>query len=221
MQTQYQATSRRNIGSVPDLDLMTELNRRVATSVADSVNQLVSAFVTPLATAVAPTRPVATPTRKKSHMHDCGCGCDCERDMCHCQCCIGDVDLVVYGRVGERRVISITVENSRLREKEIKLELSNWTTRSGKPTGISAQIITPTEFKLPPCAEHSVAIVVNALPSSNDDSSDDRLPDVDECEVAFADLRVEGCDIRPIRIALAVLPRDCDTYDVECGCTCC
>jgi hypothetical protein len=223
MQTKYQATSRRSISSVPDVELMNEMNRRVVSSFADGVNQLMSVFMAPLVTAVSPARTAPTPTRKKHHLHDCGCGCDCERDMCHCQCCIGDVDIVVYARVGERRVISITIENSRRREKEIKLELSNWTTRSGKPSNVSATILAPTEFKLPPCSEHSVAIVVNALSSENisSDNPDARFPDVDECEVVFADLRVEGCDIRPIRIALALLPRDCETYDVECGCTCC
>ena len=49
----------------------------------------------------------------------------------------------------------------------------------------------------------------------------DRLPDVDECTVLYADLRVEGCGIRPIRIALALLPRDCYAYEAECDCGCC
>ena len=221
MQTQFQTAPRRGISSTPNVDLMAEMNRRMAASVADGVNQLMSAFIAPLAAAAAPARTAPGRTSHKPHMHDCGCGCDCEKDMCHCECCIGDVDLVVYGRVGERRIITITIENSRRREKEIKLELSNWTTRSGKPTDISAQILTPTQFKLAPCAEHSVAIVVNAVPNDISSSDDNRIPDVDECEVVFADLRVEGCDIRPIRIALALLPRDCDTYDVECGCSCC
>lgn len=215
MQTQFQTAPRRGISSTPNIDLMAEMNRRMVASVADGVNQLMSAFMAPLTAVAAPTR-----APQKSHMHDCGCGCDCEKDMCHCDCCIGDVDLVVYGRVGERRIITITIENSRRREKEIKLELSNWTTRSGNPTEISGQIVSPTEFKLAPCTEHSVAIMVNAG-LSDSTSDNNRLPDVDECEVIFADLRVEGCDIRPIRIALALLPRDCDTYDVACGCACC
>jgi hypothetical protein len=39
--------------------------------------------------------------------------------------------------------------------------------------------------------------------------------------VFSADLRVEGCDTRPIRIALALLPRDCNAYEIDCGCGCC
>jgi len=32
---------------------------------------------------------------------------------------------------------------------------------------------------------------------------------------------VEGCEMRPVRIALALLPRDCADYKVDCGCSCC
>ena len=48
-----------------------------------------------------------------------------------------------------------------------------------------------------------------------------RLPDVDECHVATSDLRIVGCDVRPIAIAVAVLPRICGPYEVGCGCGCC
>ena len=54
------------------------------------------------------------------------------------------------------------------------------------------------------------------------DTIDDRtLPDIDDCHVAIADLCIEGCDARPIRIAVAVLPRDCNSYTVRCVCACC
>lgn len=48
-----------------------------------------------------------------------------------------------------------------------------------------------------------------------------RLVDVDECHVATTDLRIVGCDVRPIAIAVAVLPRVCGPYEVGCGCACC
>ena len=45
---------------------------------------------------------------------------------------------------------------------------------------------------------------------------------MDDCLVAVADLRVEGCDIRcPIGIGVVLLPRDCDAFDLGCGCGCC
>lgn len=47
------------------------------------------------------------------------------------------------------------------------------------------------------------------------------LIDVDECVVAYGDLRVVGCDVRPVRIAVSVLPRDCHAHRVRCSCGCC
>jgi hypothetical protein len=46
------------------------------------------------------------------------------------------------------------------------------------------------------------------------------LPDVDRCLVSYADLRIKGCDLRSVRIAVAILPRDCDAYVVDCACAC-
>jgi hypothetical protein len=47
------------------------------------------------------------------------------------------------------------------------------------------------------------------------------LIDVDECVVAYGDLRIVGCDVRPVRIAVSVLPRDCHAHRVRCSCGCC
>ena len=65
-------------------------------------------------------------------------------------------------------------------------------------------------------AEHAEA--VRAVIASRDD---DTLIDVDECVVAYGDLRFGGCDNRPLRIAVSVLPRDCHAYHVRCSCGCC
>lgn len=177
------------------------------------------------------------------HHHDCGCDDRCYDDYCHCLCCIGDADLVVYAHLGERRVVPIEIENSRRREREIRLELSDWSSRGGRPTEISGQLVPPTEFTLAPCERREVLLVVNAvtgtagatlgkvaqgdLPAEREveereqEQERRRTPDVDECEVYYADLRVEGCDIRPVRIALVLLPRDCDPYEIDCHCGCC
>ena len=45
--------------------------------------------------------------------------------------------------------------------------------------------------------------------------------DLDQCLVVYADLRLKGCAIRRIRIAVAVLPRECGAYKGDCGCECC
>jgi hypothetical protein len=194
------------------------------------------------------------PGPHRDHHHDCGCGSEegcprCNADPCQCYCCIGDVDLAVYSRVGELRVIPIVIENERRREKEINLDLSDWTTRSGKPAPVRTRGLTPTKFTLGPCEERTVVLGVQVF---DDDAANAKanagaaaatataagkasgkrgevlvgegereLPDVDECLVAIADLRVEGCDHRPVRIAVAILPRDCDPFTVSCGCSCC
>jgi hypothetical protein len=50
---------------------------------------------------------------------------------------------------------------------------------------------------------------------------EDRLGKVDRCEVGYATIRAEGCLIRPIVVAIAVLPENCDSFRHPCGCGCC
>ena len=47
-----------------------------------------------------------------------------------------------------------------------------------------------------------------------------RMTDVDSCVSAYADVRFEGC-ARPQRVAVVVLPAECDAVDVGCDCGCC
>ena len=150
----------------------------------------------------------------------------CRADDCHCQCCIGDdLDLVVYSRLGERRVIPITLTNERRREREVTLELSAFTTKGGRalPFPVTGTIAGESTFTLAPCEERAVVIEVASeadTPVTNDQPG--KAVDVDDCLVAVADLRVTGCDIRcPIGIGVVLLPRDCDTFDLSCGCGCC
>jgi hypothetical protein len=65
----------------------------------------------------------------------------------------------------------------------------------------------------------AVAAVPGRLVGEDDDGR--RIPDVDDCLVAVADLRIQGCETRPLRIAVAILPRDCSRYEVHCGDRCC
>jgi hypothetical protein len=32
---------------------------------------------------------------------------------------------------------------------------------------------------------------------------------------------VEGCDMKPLRIAVAILPVECGPYCIDCSCGCC
>jgi hypothetical protein len=47
-----------------------------------------------------------------------------------------------------------------------------------------------------------------------------RTGDVETCVSAYADVRFEGC-ARPQRVAVVVLPAECDAVDVGCDCGCC
>ena len=160
--------------------------------------------------------------RDDDHCHHC------RPDACECICCIGDVDMVVYARVGEQRVIPLIVENERRREKAITVELGAWHTRGGGAAPVETVSFEPKSFTLAPCAERKILIAVKIAapphsPAGNATEGDASRapPDVDACLVATADLTLTGCDHRPIRIAVAILPRDCDPFTVGCGCGCC
>jgi hypothetical protein len=209
------------------LNEMAELNQQAMASVVDGVGRMMMDMAGTMTTSTRSTEM----HYERRHRHKYDCDCDdcrgkCGRDDCYCRCCIGDVDLVVYTRVGERRVVPLMIENSRRREKEITLELSDWTSRGGRPAKVTAQLSQPTSFTLQPCEEREVIVTINVTggddtPNVPDDTGAPRRQDVDDCEVAYADLRVTGCDIRPIRIAVAILPYDCGAYDIDCRCGCC
>lgn len=180
------------------------------------------------------------------HDSDCGCGCH-EHHDCHCECCITDADVVVHARCGEVRRIPVTFENDSRRERQVKLQLEKFVTQGGTDVQWATQL-SETEFTLKPCDHHTVTIAVlvrcdtlkgggstdKPTPQPGNDTStkineaagrllatDDRLGGVDRCEVIYATLRAEGCVVRPVVIAVAILPSDCDAYRRPCSCGCC
>lgn len=225
--------------TAPDL---TSMWREATTGWFDAVDSLVDA--------VAWQRPSVSAERCRcGSPHRCSCdswcscdsrcSCDsccswsdergCGAQPCHCRCCIGDADLVIYAKLGEVRVVPVRIENPRRRQREIRLELSDFSGGGRGVVDIEGRIVSDSTFTIEACDDHIVTLVVrvghvnNTTPSTGEvplrGDHDDR--DVEGCLVAYADLRVDGCDIRPVRIAVAVVPRDCDTFDVECGCGCC
>lgn len=183
----------------------------------------------------------------KTSASQCGC-MSCQPDPCACRCCVKDADLVVEARVGERRIVPIVIENAWRRERSLELELSSWTA-IGDDLQVRGRIVSETTFKLEPCGRAEVILVIEIGgetegkdPNTTSKALDGRttaakaneqqaangvaatrarLPDVEDCEIAYADLRIKGCDMRSIRIAVAVLPRSCQAYTVDCGCACC
>jgi len=155
----------------------------------------------------------------KAH-DDCGCHEQHEPD-CHCSCCIRDADAVEYSRCGETRLIPLTFDNDTRRERQVKLQLGAFATASGKELGWNAEL-SDTDFKLPPCGEKTVVLKVmvdcGALSGQREG---DQQPAVEECKVAYATVRAEGCLVRPLVVAVAVLPNDCGSHWSSCSCGCC
>ena len=148
------------------------------------------------------------------------CGCrECLPDRCHRQCCVSDADLVVYARVGERRVVPLVVENNVRRERSVELELSSFAARSASDTHVNGSLAGPHSFVLKACEEHTVLLQVDVI--GNPKADTETVADVESCTVFYADLRVKGCDMRSPRIAVAVLPRDCAAYRIDCRAACC
>jgi hypothetical protein len=203
---------------------------------------------------------VANVMRSAKTNPQASCGCPvCAPDPCSCKCCVSDADLVIEARVGERRIVPVIIENKWRRERDIEVELSSWT-KVSDTVEIKAEILGDHAFKLAPCGQAQVVLVVNvAVPSTvtpvpapapapapdptrNPTAPNKatgkaatvdqpvatpapvgvrQIPDVDRCLVSYADLRIKGCDLRSVRIAVAILPRDCEAFTVDCGCSCC
>ncbi len=165
--------------------------------------------------------------RKGSHEKKCDCGCrDREECDCECHCHVHCADAVEYARCGELRRIPITFENDTRRDRDVTLTLGAFATRSGRELGWHAALSDAT-FTLPACGEKTVILTVavqcgtQTPPGDNAGATNDRTNDVDSCQVAYATLRAEGCRVRPLVIAVAVLPNHCEAYRAECGCGCC
>jgi hypothetical protein len=211
---------------MPQATLTKPRSRTAAEPFVDAVGTLASS-VTDAFTEFARTVTPAATTGLRGITHRCP-KCDepcrrCRDDCnCHCTCCVCDADVVVFTRLGERRVVPLVIENTRRRERQITLELSGFTTKGGGDAPVQVELVGPKKFELAGCSEQEVTLLIEVSPGRSDRKSEGReVPDVDDCLVAVGDLRVEGCDIRPVRIAVAVLPRDCDPFEIECGCGCC
>ncbi|GEM_PF-1609074 len=179
---------------------------------------------------------------------DCGCGSAPAGGCCEdrCACCVPEADVVVKTRAGERRVIPFRVSNPWRREREVALEVGPWQVCSGDGVEIRAEL-EQHKVVLGPCEDAIVRLLVTVTGSATDlagtvegqdvkgqdgqgqDTTSvtssgaeprGRLTDVAACSSSYADVRFEGC-ARPVRVAVVVLPADCDPVDVGCDCGCC
>ncbi len=180
------------------------------------------------------------------HDHECGCG---HHHDCRCECCIVDADYVVYARCFERRVVPIEIENdTRKIREDVTLDVSEVRSSGGRVLPWQVSVTPQSPLSLEPCSTTDIDLLVEIECSDAAQDADPQTPkkaagqkapartkdaevasisrereriDVDDCEVGYVTIRVGGCLVRPIVVAIAVLPRDCDAYHASCSCSCC
>ena len=167
---------------------------------------------------------------RDSRRCQCGCGCHGQQDDCGCNCCIQCADAIEYAYCGETRKIPITFDNDSRREREVSVQIGDFATDSGHPLGWKTAI-SETKFTLAPCGQKTILIMVNIdcrqeNPGSRKDTAAnrsvaDRGGAVESCKVGYAKVSADGCLIRPIIVAIAVLPDHCGAQKIGCLCGCC
>lgn len=140
--------------------------------------------------------------------------CDDPTHDCRCECCVGDADLVLEGRVGEVRVVPVEVENRTRRETRVRVAAGEFHGGAGSPP-VTATVQPDDEMTLGPCQSKDVLLRLEIGRARQGERGD-----VDRCEVVYGDIQLVGCDRRPLRVAVAVLPRDCEPLTVDCR-SCC
>jgi hypothetical protein len=152
-----------------------------------------------------------------------GCGCGQRGCACHCECCVCDADILVHARCGETRRIPVTFENDARAERAVRLQLDKFTSSGGRDLTWNAQL-SEAEFTLRGCDCRTVTVTVDVTCGGGTKDPNGRVTGagtVDRCEVAYASLRAEGCLVRPVLLAVAVLPDDCGAFRRGCLCGCC
>jgi hypothetical protein len=160
-----------------------------------------------------------------------GCGCEDagsghhqhERGRCdHCSCCsCGEgADVLIEARVGERRVVPVTLHNPRRRAVTATLQPGDWTSCSENPPAVVTRLVPSGEVTLGPCETSQVLVVIEINGQGSKDGNENVVGDLRCCTVLVSDIRIEGCGTT-VRLAVAVLPTDCGELEVTCcGCGC-
>jgi hypothetical protein len=161
---------------------------------------------------------------------------------------VPEADVVVRARAGEVRVVPFRLHNPWRREREVTLEVGPWHVCSGDGVEVRARL-EETTVVLKPCEDRVVRLLMTATGTKDDgeqggdkQGGDEKASpakaaraaereeqglvltrrggDVGSCASAYADIRFEGC-ARPQRVAVVVLPADCDPVELGCDCGCC
>lgn len=177
------------------------------------------------ASALAPAANAFAPDHRRQQ----GCGCRDEPEDCSCNCCIQCADIVEYAYCGETRKIPITFDNDSRRERQVSLQIGGFNTDGGHPLPWKASLSDAT-FTLGPCSRKNVLVTVDidcgqgnfreAALNVSADAGPARAT-LESCTVGYARLAADGCLIRPLIVAVAVLPDHCHAHRVSCLCGCC
>lgn len=164
--------------------------------------------------------------RKHDHGHergcrDCGGGCSGCRDRCTCCGCGTDADVLVTTRPGERRVIPIEIRNPRHRDVTVTVDPGPWTSCDGSDVALQSVVRPAGELTIPGCTTREVLLVLEVGGKLDDPAGDYRqATGLRCCTTLTSDVRINGCGTI-LRVAVNVLPLDCDAVEVTCcGCCC-
>jgi hypothetical protein len=156
---------------------------------------------------------------------------------------VPEADIVLRVRAGERRVVPFTLRNEMRRDREVSLQVGPFHPCAGDELVVKAKFVEGEKLTLEPCEHRQVHLLVSAGPAKARELATGTVgrtkpdlehgavggevvvvelayDDVERCSTAYADVRFEGCG-RPMRLAVVVVPSECDAVDVPCGCGCC
>jgi hypothetical protein len=163
---------------------------------------------------------------------------------CRCDCCIVDADIIIYAHCGEVRVVPIEVANDTRKIREnVDVQVSEVRSAGGTVLAWPTVMRPEGPLTLEPCSTTRLELTVYVACGTEQGKASpgrsavaktvpadafaalaaQREPgsDVDQCEVGYATIRLGGCLVRPIVVAIAALPLACDSYRTGCSCSCC
>jgi hypothetical protein len=159
----------------------------------------------------------------RDHHDDCH---EC-RGRCECNGCGADADVLITARPGERRVIPIEVRNPTHRDVTVTVDPGPWTSCDGNQVGVQSIVRPAAEVTIAGCSSHEFLLVVETGGVSQDPTTPGDVKDnylqgapLRCCATLTSDIRINGCGTT-LRVAINVLPLDCDPVEVTCcGCCC-
>lgn len=137
---------------------------------------------------------------RRSH---CNCGCHEPAPCRHAGRLQATTDIKLETQLGERRIISLLVENNRPRESTVTFRAGPWLNAHGQATAIPVEF-TPASATLKPGETVGVRAAIT-------------LAEPLEADMAYySEIIIEGCSVRPITICVLVQSRNCGARYVLC-----